>query len=1346
MACTANDHKLLFAYRPLSRTNVRLFDAGHHAHQPVGVGFLCVPVDNRGNAGGPSSVFIRTYYTPTIPGIIISHAAISKQLGTDGYHMSSFAETAGHIHFPHRLRRSQDIYIILQPTACRGGLTFTEALIAPTSKAHLEPLPSYQVVRKLCTEHAPVTAATILDPIDGMTCNACHSPPVPASDMLPVSSDGNARPYVFGQGMAPAGFDFVVPAKVDMDRPSHEDHHSEGLLAQRPTLLDGDVHFPEFSSAVPTEAFAVRSLSRSALRMLWHQRLGHINFRRLSEMHRFVKGMPQFQIPTELEGCPICLAAKLRKAPKGIGTTMRATACNQGLSIDFGFMVQKSRDSARHNTLVGLNGETCYVLLTDHFSGRIFGRAFATKAPPVDWINSWLASNSPQCPDKYVRMDGGGELGKCRDIHRTFANFGYAVELTGPDSSHQNGPGERPHQTIGDALRTMLSGANLQPNFWPYAFYHYIRLYNFVPHGDRPSSPYEMCGAPLPNLAKLRTFGCRIHVRPTTARCGRVVPNSRLGIFLGYSRSLKVMYYFDLGSSTVKTATHARFDEGMNDLDEPPPNVKLLRNLADDGVVDPDRLDLPLLNLEVSDDPFERLDELSPPITCEHPCLGFEIMECHIRRRGYVSGVVANTTASRIRNVRRKYIGAFVVSINDVAVFTAASILDALRAAAASDEQTFKIVFAPDRYIPVADRHLDQPIHLSVEQLRTVSAILSSSPLSKAPNDDIASNNDGSNFDDDHAQLLLRSLNTTTHGTPEEQGLGSFTRRKLRRLPNWKEWQNAEFKQLDSMAKQEMYGVPVTAPRDAIVLRQHWNYAIKGDGTRKARNCCDGSPRAAPQLKLANTYSSCIEQPCMRLFFALCAHEGYISLKVDATNAYANSPPPNQPTFVVIDDQYADWYLARYKVAISRDMVLPVQHALQGHPESGALWEKFVNSVIARHGFTSTTHERSLYQGVYKGHRMLICRQVDDLAIGCVDSDAIRDLVHVICSEDGIDLRDEGVLDSFNGVDVEQRGRYIKITCESYIDKLLAHYGWSSSRSHEMDAKPIEPLAASTTQQMFDDYITAPRDGTPEYCDLETAAGFSYRSVLGALIYAYVVARPDIGYAVTTLARFSDHPAKVHYDALRRVARYLRMTKNWGLLYWRNMILSTLPHGDFQILTPDPTLPDFPQPHSSVELAGYVDAAHATDLVTRRSITGLVFMFCGGPLAYKSKIQSTVSTSSTEAEFLTAVHAAKIAKYLRSILSELGYPQIGPTTLFEDNAAAILMVNASRPTPRARHIDIQHFALQEWKAANEIVLSHIPGVVNSADSLTKSLGSTLHHRHVRRLMGHYGAPWTPSAP
>ena len=166
---------------------------------------------------------------------------------------------------------------------------------------------------------------------------------------------------------------------------------------------------------------------------------------------------------------------KLRKQPSGNAMTMRSTTGNQGISIDFGFMVQKSRDKKRHHNLIGLNSETCYALITSHYSGQLYGRAFSTKAPPVDWINSWFANNAPSCPNKYVCMDGGGELGMSRDIHQTFANFGYAVELTGLDSSNQNGPSERPHQTIGDALRAMLSGANLQPRFRSYAFYHYVR-------------------------------------------------------------------------------------------------------------------------------------------------------------------------------------------------------------------------------------------------------------------------------------------------------------------------------------------------------------------------------------------------------------------------------------------------------------------------------------------------------------------------------------------------------------------------------------------------------------------------------------------------------------------------------------------------------------------------------------------------------------------------------------------------------------------------------------------------------------------------------------------------------
>ena len=53
----------------------------------------------------------------------------------------------------------------------------------------------------------------------------------------------------------------------------------------------------------------------------------------------------------------------------------------------------------------------------------------------------------------------------------------------------------------------------------------------------------------------------------------------------------------------------------------------------------------------------------------------------------------------------------------------------------------------------------------------------------------------------------------------------------------------------------------------------------------------------------------------------------------DATDAYALSSAPND-TFLSIDDAYANWYEAKFKKNIDRRMVLPVNHALQGHPES----------------------------------------------------------------------------------------------------------------------------------------------------------------------------------------------------------------------------------------------------------------------------------------------------------------------------------------------------------------------------------------------------------------------------
>jgi hypothetical protein len=72
-----------------------------------------------------------------------------------------------------------------------------------------------------------------------------------------------------------------------------------------------------------------------------------------------------------------------------------------------------------------------------------------------------------------------------------------------------------------------------------------------------------------------------------------------------------------------------------------------------------------------------------------------------------------------------------------------------------------------------------------------------------------------------------------------------------------------------------------------------------------------------------------------------------------------------------------------------------------------------------------------------------------------------------------------------------------------------------------------------------------------------------------------------------------------------------------------------------------------------------------------------------------------------------AVSSGKVAKYLRSILSQLGFSQTGPTPICEDNRSTIKVVNADHYTKPSCHIDIQYFAIQDWKKAGQLFLKKI---------------------------------------
>eukprot|EP00957_Ditylum_brightwellii_P055930 4237964-Ditylum_brightwellii.AAC.1 len=163
-------------------------------------------------------------------------------------------------------------------------------------------------------------------------------------------------------------------------------------------------------------------------------------------------GIPKIKNPTNIDKYDTCLTCKMWKAVKSHGDIRKGTeVTGQGLLLDWGFIVQKSKNQDRVNRLTSINGFQSYLLVVDHHSDRFWPLCSDSKSPPLSWLNCLLTKISPNHENKCVCMDLGSELGRNVEIKKLLTKHGYDIYPTGSDAFHQNSPGERPHETIGDA-------------------------------------------------------------------------------------------------------------------------------------------------------------------------------------------------------------------------------------------------------------------------------------------------------------------------------------------------------------------------------------------------------------------------------------------------------------------------------------------------------------------------------------------------------------------------------------------------------------------------------------------------------------------------------------------------------------------------------------------------------------------------------------------------------------------------------------------------------------------------------------------------------------------------------
>lgn len=138
-------------------------------------------------------------------------------------------------------------------------------------------------------------------------------------------------------------------------------------------------------------------------------------------------------------------------------------------------------------------------------------------------------------------------------------------------------------------------------------------------------------------------------------------------------------------------------------------------------------------------------------------------------------------------------------------------------------------------------------------------------------------------------------------------------------------------------------------------------------------------------------------------------------------------------------------------------------------------------------------------------------------------------------------------------------------------------------------------------------------------------------------------------------------------------------------------------------------------------LSAFADSNYAGDTDTRRSTSGFLLIFNGGPIAWGSRRQSCVFLSTTEAEYLSMCEATKDIVWTRRLLNSIGCKQIQPISLYCDNQGAIKLTLNPEFHRRTKHIDIRYYYIREQQLSGSIAVVHVGTKDQLADLFTKAL-------------------------
>ncbi|CAI7884037.1 unnamed protein product [Closterium sp. NIES-53] len=288
-----------------------------------------------------------------------------------------------------------------------------------------------------------------------------------------------------------------------------------------------------------------------------------------------------------------------------------------------------------------------------------------------------------------------------------------------------------------------------------------------------------------------------------------------------------------------------------------------------------------------------------------------------------------------------------------------------------------------------------------------------------------------------------------------------------------------------------------------------------------------------------------------------------------------------------------------------------LRQPVHGLRQAPCEWHETLRTNLAALGFAPSTADPSLFlrtNATLPSFYVLV--YVDDLVFATADTEA---LAHVKSElQKRHTCTDLGELTSYLGLRItrDRAQRTITLTQSHMVQQVLQRFDFTYSSPQSTPLPTGHSLSAPPSDESVE-----PSGPYPE--------------LVGCLMYLMTCTRPDLAYPLSLLARYvaPGRHRKVHWDAAKRVLRYLCSTSGMGLVLGGR---------------------------ARVVLTGHADASWVDDLATQRSSQGYTFSLGSGSVSWQSTRSSSVLSSSCEAEIYAGAMPAQELRWLTYLLTDLG--------------------------------------------------------------------------------------------